>query len=238
MKMRNIIETADVLSYKWTCYKNNLRLKQKRRSLRDEHPLRHFDTYKCLFIHIPRTGGVSVSRSLFGNVPLWHISCHDIKKIFGERDFNSYFKFTFVRNPWDRVVSAFFYFKAGGRMESDKKWAEKNLIQYNDFSTFVRDWINPVRIYKKAHFIPQYKFICEKDDPPQIDFIGHFESLQRDFNFIKGRLGIDTELQHLNPSKRTDYKKYYTEETKGIIAHIYHRDLEIFGYDFENSNFQ
>ncbi|MBA2490567.1 MAG: hypothetical protein H0V34_02305 [Gammaproteobacteria bacterium] len=61
--------------------------------------LQPFDRYRCIYVHIPKTGGVSISTSLFGSTTGRHRTVAEYKQIFGERAFKDYFKFTFVRNP-------------------------------------------------------------------------------------------------------------------------------------------
>ena len=66
-----------------------------------------------------------------------------------------------------------------------------------------------------------------------VDFIGKFENLEKDFNFICEKIGIDAELPHINYSKRKNkYRDYYTEETRDLIGEYYKEEIELFGYEF------
>lgn len=78
-----------------------------------------FDKYKCIFIHVPKTAGVSVAKSLLGK-PTVHWSALNCRLIFGKEDFNNYFKFSFVRNPFTRLISAYEFLRNGGYGPSDK----------------------------------------------------------------------------------------------------------------------
>jgi chondroitin 4-sulfotransferase 11 len=201
----------------------------------EEKGLKAFDVHKSIFIHVPKTGGISVGRSLFGEIVGSHFTADDYKAIFGRENFQNYFKFAFVRNPWDRAVSAYSFFKTGTFSENTKRWGERHLADYPDFGSFVKGWLNPDIIFKTSKaFMPQYVFVCDKALKPQVDFLGHYEHLQRDFETIRERLGIQAELQHLNASRRKDYREYYTKETRDIIAELYRKDIEIFGYDFDH----
>ena len=71
-----------------------------------------------------------------------------------------------------------------------------------------------------------------------LDFIGHFETLHNDFRLIARKLGAHALLQHLNASRRSNYKDYYNSETVEIVAHLYSKDIELLGYDFDNSQFR
>ncbi|TGO03183.1 hypothetical protein PN36_11440 [Candidatus Thiomargarita nelsonii] len=185
-------------------------------------------------MHIPKTGGVSIAKSLFGTL-VGHLDIHGYKIIFGPTAFNNYFKFSFVRNPWDRTLSAYLFLKKGGFDKKDEEWATNHLIKYTEFSYFVTNWITPKNIYKKNHFLPQYRFICGKNLVPEVDFLGYFENFEHDFKYIQEKLGINCELSHLNSTKKRDYRDYYTKETLEIIAKVYAKDINVFGYSFEHN---
>ena len=86
--------------------------------------------------------------------------------------------------------------------------------------------------------MPQYKFVCEpRSQTPKVDFVGYFECLNEDFAHVQKRLGNHASLQHLNKTDgaKKDYRDYYTDATKKIVADIYQEDIRIFEYDFDNS---
>ena len=68
---------------------------------------RPWDEHRCIFIHIPRTGGGSVAEALFGGGGETHAPLSAMQRHFEQEEFQAYFKFTFVRNPWDRLVCVF-----------------------------------------------------------------------------------------------------------------------------------
>jgi len=194
------------------------------------------DELKCIFIHIPKCAGVSVSNALFGNLGGGHTSVREYQMIFNKAEFEEYFKFSFVRNPWDRLVSTYFFLKEGGLNEQDRDWARNNLMAYNGFDSFVKGWLNRKNIHSYAHFIPQYEFLClPGSHVPQVDFIGYFENFGRDFAYVADKLGIHPDLQHKNCSatRSKDYKDYYTAETRDMVYKVYKEDIEIFGYSYE-----
>lgn len=217
------------------------RFQAMRHNTSEGRSLKAFDEQSCIFVHITKCAGVSVSKSLFGNLGGGHLRVPHYELIFSKREFENYFKFTFARNPWDRLVSAFLFLKKGGINKVDRVWSEQNLSHYNDFHTFVTEWVNRKNINTWKHFVPQYKFVCEPgDQTPKVDFIGHFERLENDFNYIQNKLGKTSNLQHLNKTGGTkrDYKEYYTEDTKKLVADVYKEDIRIFGYDFDNTSFE
>jgi hypothetical protein len=225
----------------WTNIKNkynhlrNLRILRKSKD-NHTHPLKSFDDLECIFIHIPKCAGVSINKSLFGNLGGGHLTLKDYRFIFGKKKFDGYFKFTIVRNPWDRVVSAFHFLKKGGMNYADKEWADNNLSNYKDFDTFIKKWLNKENIFKYHHFRPQYHYICLKKNKIGVDFVGYIENINSDFEYISNKINIGTKLRQTNQSPRENYVKYYSEETKDIVANVYKDDIKLLGYDFDNSS--
>lgn len=191
------------------------------------------DYYKCIFVHIPKNAGISVSYTLFGNTGGSHRKIKDYMKIFSPNTFKKYYKFTFVRNPWDRLVSTYFFLKNGGLTEKDKIWADANLATYKSFKDFVENWLNEENIKKSLHFQQQYVFLENEKGMIAVDFIGRFENIDEDFRKITQVLKIDRKLGKRNVSKRdADYRKYYNNKTRAIVASVYNKDIELFNYKF------
>jgi hypothetical protein len=197
-----------------------------------------FDERRCIFVHIPKCAGISVVKSLFGDFDCGHTSLKRYQIMFGPAEFNRYFKFTVVRNPFDRLVSAYLFMKKGGINEKDKRWAERNLAPYADFDAFVKGWVNRRNIWSGLHFRPQTSFICVKKNLPGLDFVGYLENLPADFDFICRKLQIKSSLveANRNRSREENYTEYYTDETRAIVAAAYADDLRVLGYNFDNSS--
>lgn len=211
---------------------------QRTRPMPDNHSCVPFDQHRCIFVHIPKCAGISVSRSLFGNVSGAHHTLKKFQIMFGPREFSEYFKFSFVRNPWDRLVSAFHFLKKGGLTVCDKKWSDKNLSPYPDFDAFVRRGLQEKKIRAFPHFRPQCDYICLAKNRPGVDFIGYFENLDEDFSYICQQLKVNPTLQSLNrnDSRKRDFREYYTAETREIVSRVYADDIQVLGYSFDNGN--
>lgn len=190
------------------------------------------DQYRCIFIHIPKAAGSSVAKALFGKSSR-HLSYIDYEAA-NPKKFERYFKFAFVRNPWDRLVSAYVFLKNGGMNSQDRNWADLNLASYNDFDSFVKGWVNKNNIMTWVHFIPQFNFICDAEMNIKMDFVGRFETIDSDFSFIQGKIGLPlNELPKVNASrKKESYTSYYTEESRQIVADVYKEDIRLFNYYF------
>ena len=195
-------------------------------------------THKFVFVHTPKTAGQSLYKNLGGwsrvspqgfDKGLKKYRHHFTMSEYLEHGyldsgkFELYFKFGFVRNPYDRILSEFKYAK---RIYSKFK---------KDFKYFVkRPWGNSRRHSTiKQHIRPQYEFLYDADGKCMVDFIGKFENLQQDFNIVCEKIGIpQQQLPHKNASKHKHYTEYYDEETKQIVAEKYAKDIEYFGYEF------
>jgi len=194
-----------------------------------------FDDYHCIFVHIPKTAGISISKALFGNRAGRHRTISDYKKIFSYSDFSNYFKFTFTRNPWDRLLSAYNFLLKGGMTKEDKAFSDIYIQPYKNFEHFIEEGLFEEKIINWKHFKPQYKFICEKHSyTPLVDYIGSFENLNNDFDYVKKKLGIDkkVDLPFANNGRSTNYKNQYSKRSRDIVASLYKKDIEIFNYDF------
>ena len=150
-----------------------------------------------------------------------HITSKELKKQLPISVWNNYFKFGFVRNPWDWQVSMYHF------MLQNKKHFQ------HDFMKNMKDFEKDIiwRVNKDKHL--QKEFFYDDKGNCLVDFIGKFEDLEKDFNKICKKIGVKVELPFLNKSKRKkDYRKYYNEYTKKLIAEHFKEDIKIFKYKF------
>jgi hypothetical protein len=185
---------------------------------------------RCIFIHIPKTAGSSIVETLFGESSR-HIPYLEYERA-NPRKFQRFFKFTFVRNPWDRLVSTYSFLRRGGMNQQDRVWSERHLARYPDFGSFVRGWLNEENIWSWVHFIPQSHFILNEKGAVMVDYLGRFERIDEDFAYVAQRLGSDTQLRRTNESNHRQFAAYYDEDTREIVRRVYARDIEAFGYRF------
>ena len=188
-----------------------------------------FNDTRSVFIHVPKAAGNSVAKAIYGKETRHYPAF--LYRLVNQERFNQYFTFAIVRNPWDRLVSAFHYLKQGGKTETDRMWALENLSEFEGFDSFVRNWVTPNNIMKRIHFWPQSYFICDRESRVMVDYVGRLETIQDDFLNITERIGIGSELRSENPSMHRHYLDYYTKETSDIVARVYAADIFAFGYD-------
>ncbi len=211
-------------------YGQQLRYTSKKK---DEVSLSGFDARKCIFVHIPKAAGVSLNSNLFGNLGGSHLSIFFYMRTFSPRDFNKYYKFTVVRNPWDRIVSAYFFLKAGGFNTNDKEWFNRNLAKYESFEDFVSNWVQPGNIDRYIHFRPQYKLISACG-MIMVDKVYKIENMNQVIEDLNKKLGTSLKPTHQNKTQQrdNDYKQYYNDKTRAIIEKVYRKDIELFNYKF------
>ena len=178
--------------------------------------------HKCIFVHIPKCAGTSIEKCFVGK-DWWdvdkrtkHIHASRAKKLYREH-WDGYFKFSFVRNPWDLLVSWYNF---------------KNVTL--DFKSFLTEYEFDYRgrwWWPKSLFYTD--FLLQQDGTELVDFIGRFENLQEDFNVVCDKIGIPRQdLPHARKSKHKHYTEYYDDETRQIVAEKYAKDIEYFGYEF------
>jgi len=141
----------------------------------------------------------------------------------GREQFNSYFKFGFVRNPWDRVVSLY---------ERKEALELRNQMSFEQFV----DWIqysSATCVHSGPHRY-QLDWFVDPDGEVLADFIGRFERLEQDWAFVANKIGVSETLPHTRANPRArHYTEYYNARTRDVIANRFKVDIERFGYQFE-----
>jgi hypothetical protein len=221
--------------------------------------------HRCIFIHVPKNAGQSIEHVFLkwagltwktraplllrpsadpaeGPPRLAHLKACDYVRCghLSSQQFKSYFKFSFVRNPWDRMVSFYKYL---------------GIPERQTFKEFLTGQFQNELWPSKYWFVcPQHEYVCDSQGRLMVDFLGRFETLQADFNSVCEKLGVPhTPVPHVNKSKlrrglRGFLRKilprtapealgtpfgnadYYDEECVEIVHRLYHRDVELFGY--------
>lgn len=210
---------------------------------------------RCLFVHIPKTGGTSIEKALdifgdwriedrerlFGRIAspdllaagflsryLQHLTLPELRPLLPPALADGLLSFSFVRNPWDRMVSI--------HAHPDPDLLEQAAAQGLElrglpFPTF----LDRTACLRHIHLLSQHRFILDSAGRPLVDFIGRFENLANDFRKISTALGTPGDLPHANASQarqHRDYRPCYTLATRDLVARRYARDIELFGYAF------
>lgn len=166
------------------------------------------------FCHIPKTAGSSIIDLLNYDFEYGHKKC-DKKNI-------NNFLFTFVRNPYDRFISAFFYLKKGGNGSKEDELDSKKYVRHYSISKFIR-----TRFYgclNQQHFRPQHHWI-----PSGADFVGKYENLKTDI--LNLSRVIDLKSLNIPHKNKTEYFYELSVLEKNIIYKAYKTDFKIFNYE-------
>ena len=191
---------------------------------------------KIIFIHIPKTAGSSIEHLLrdeglyeldFIGVRNGRSTHHymgiELKMILKDL-YPKYYKFSFVRNPYDRLISEYFWCRI-------KDVGHKFNKTFDEFLDYVEDVIKNKKFFKPIendHFIPQYSFLFF-NNKLLVNNIFKYEDIETVAPLIKKRLKIKTTLQHLNKSVKNEIT--LTQEQKDIIYNLYKIDFETFNYE-------
>jgi hypothetical protein len=185
-----------------------------------------------LFVHVPKCGGSSIEAQMGFD------HAHRSAIYFRAADpdfFARAFKFSIVRNPYDRLVSAFHYLKGQTSTKRDRAWAATMLGSSPDFAAFARRLADPgfrEQVLTWVHFQPQWYFLCDRSGRVLVDEVGRLEAFDdfiERFNAAGHGLTLDTAVRKRS-SEHLGAPSYYDEETAATVAAMYARDFEVFGY--------
>jgi len=198
------------------------------------------ESYQIIFIHIQKTAGTSLSAFLSSNLMATrngrkHESAYEVKSRIPEYIWRNYFKFSFVRNPWDRLVSWYLHIKKHRTKYGDNPFFDylmsigdtfENFILYGD-KTISTPW-------GKRNLFTNQLDLLSFENQLLVDFVGKFESLESDWKLILDRIGyIDqAKLPHVNKIPRVHYRDLYTERTRVIVEEKFQKDINQFRYHF------
>lgn len=199
--------------------------------------------HRIIFVHIQKTGGNSVT-TLF-NMPISEPGKHwravNLRGRYGPLVWDQYWKFSIVRNPWDRLVSWWAMidakrseFDRGNRPNVFQSYILRNAKSFDDFvklcSGDVLNTDGPTSMSRN-----QVDYLFDHTGVLLVDKIFRFETLQEDMPIELNQRGLPSKLPNVNASIRGHYKEYYTRELQDIVAEMYRKDIEAFNYRFNEN---
>jgi hypothetical protein len=206
------------------------------------------DFHRFLYVHIPRTGGTSITLSLqrcgvelklcgratakdrerFGQAQIWlhHLPAHLLLPHLPREDWHSFLKFAFVRNPWDWVVSTYFYHRQ--QMKSERFRAEwPQIVSSLEGHVSFEEWV-----LRGMYMQDQASFVVDRHGHVLLDQICRFEFLQEKFSSICQTLDLHCSLPKTNESEHNYYRDYYSNQMRREVARRFGRDITMFNYEF------
>lgn len=195
-----------------------------------------------LFIHIQKTAGTSIKENLLqeeGTEYLHypHTMIRDANLTARQQQL---FKFAFVRNPWDRLYSWYSMIVNIGPEKTFYNYIHRNCCNFSGFLDLTGVIVDdPYEFFNtnvpnvKSIAFNQLDYLTDNDGKLNVDFIGRFENLQEDYNFVCKTLNLkNVPLRRLNRSTNSDYRKFYSSKDAEKVYKLYQRDVEYFGYKF------
>ncbi len=180
------------------------------------------DSAKVLFLHVPRTGGSTITKILFDGLP-------DTKRVLSQHastrtapfsffdQYSDYLKFTFVRNPWERIISWY------SLLRETQEEKMKAIVSIEEFIETIKNyfWFN------------QLDYLTDEDGHLVVDKIGRYEDYENELTQILNDLNIPFRgIPRLNSTLQRDYRSLYTEKSKKIVEEYCYKDIDYFSYRF------
>ncbi len=235
-----MIKRKSYIATRWETFRYNLLI---------PYGIRQIKKHGFWFVDIPRTSSTSIRIELakkFGNVygksdvfekgyksiqilPN-HLTSRVMRDYVGYKEWEKLFTFTIVRNPWDRVVSLYHY-----RLKSRLLRQDMGFDEYMHKLNNTKFGTEPFRFY--GHYFGCSDFVTDDNGEIIVSFVAKYENRENDLKFIANKIGFPAlgslTVQKAAPESK-HYSEYYNDETKGIVEEIYSKDIELFGYKFEN----
>ncbi len=163
-----------------------------------------------------------------------HLSAEQLRIVLGER-YEAALVFTFVRNPWARVVSRYRYDHISNKPSWARRWLQgrgRRTVHNLEFEEWVRK--RERRFETRGGNRNQVDKLTDSEGRLIVDFIGKLESIQADFNRLCERIGTPpVDIPHVNVTgSGKPYTAYYSDWSRDVVARLYQRDIETFGYTF------
>jgi len=208
---------------------------------------------RYVFVHIPKTGGTALALALearaaaddllIGDTPkarrrrgrldglaaagrLWkHSTLSDIIGILNPAELQGYFVFTMVRNPWDRMVSYYFWLRS-------QSFAHPAVVLAKGCS--FSEFLNAPQTQASIAAAPYGSYVRLPDGSARCDLFIRLEHFAQDIAPLEAHLGFALPpLARVNASKRSpDWRGYYSAADADRVAALCAADIARFGYGF------
>jgi hypothetical protein len=213
-------------------------------------------SHRFIFFHVAKVAGLSIRDALqpyvqeperFGGVrrpprqvggqpnglyAMWESMLLHAKASEAERKlppdvFDGFYKFAFVRNPWDWQVSMYhFILKEADHIHHGR------VREMPDFAAYLEWVVRTDKPFARGATKLQKDMVADAQGRLLVDFVGRYENLAEDFAEVCAAIGLDARLPHINSTRRRDYQSYYNSHTRRLVEAHFREDIEFFGYRF------
>lgn len=189
---------------------------------------RYWKNAGAIFIHVPKTAGVSLSRALYGRT-LGHFYATDVRRIC-PNSFRKLLTFGAVRHPVTRLYSAYEFARKGGTSEMGMRRAHLyRSSSFNTFDRFVCEWLAKQEMQEiDGVFKPQHWYLCDGDEVV-VDLVVKLEQIDVGIRELARLLGREIAMGHFNQTQSSELL-IQSPETLTVIQQLYQKDFEIFSY--------
>lgn len=187
----------------------------------------HVRRTRCLFIHIPKAAGSSVSMSLYGR----QIGHHDWRYWRTEYPASTaeLFSFSVVRDPFQRFISAFGFLRSGGMNPRDAAFGSRYLEKHADSSSWAESLID-YELQNIAldypHFRPQFEFVRDVDWNIGVELVIPLEFLDTGLEEVGQKIGQSLSVKRLNPRSQTNAHEL-SPRAREILSSLYRDDFKL-----------
>lgn len=163
-----------------------------------------------------------------------HAVPKDIKLELSDDQWNDIYKFTFIRNPFDWMLSTYNYILAY------KVHGYHDVVSKMDLTEFIEFYVNTMMLNEGVPIgankcVSLHEFITDNNGNVIVDFIGRFENANEDMKKVMKVLNLpeeDLPFKNVNPYREADYRVCYNDKSRALVEKYFKKDLEYFGYSF------
>jgi len=211
-------------------------------------------SHSFIFFHVAKVAGISIRHELLpytqeperfnvnrppkkikgrlnGFYLMWdsaltHATARQTQRALPE-EFSQFYKFAFVRNPWDWQVSMYHFL-----LKEKENPRYKIVSELGSFKQYLMWVVEEEKPFPKGATKLQKTMLTDSNNKISVDKIGHFENLASDFSDIAATIGIKASLPKLNSSEHGNYTSYYDGYTKKLVERHFAEDIDLFGYTY------
>ena len=196
--------------------------------------------YSVIFIHIQKTAGTSITEFMLSHLMAIrnggkHEYAHEVKSRIPTEVWDNFFKFSFVRNPWDRLASWYLHIKKHYTKPGDNPFFDYLISIGDTFEKFILYGDKTISTpWGDRNLFTNQVDQFSSGNQLLVDFVGKYESLESDWGQVLDKIGYTgtAKLPHVNAIAREHYRELYTERARQVVEEKFQKDIIRFSYTF------